>query len=459
MQTRYKLAERKACIVLPLFYKMLNSQSIFFSIYQFLNLLEVGNIDIVFNCSHEIKTKTNYFDYIKENFASLNIRDEYCISESFGKWLMRRRICLQHISFLAFEMSSHILSQEWLKTFCSFYQMENQSNDSKNKLLSLRFLGSDLNFQMFIRCCKHLKNINLEDSTGLNDDSILLLCQHCPALESINLSACFNILEGFALFPVYCPKIEMINISKNFRVNDEIILRLTPYSQLKSLNLQDCSKITGSAIALISAHFRNLKILNIRGCCQLMDLDILPLAECVNLEELHLGAVRLITDNAILEITKKCIGIQKLFLSGIPNITDKAICKIAENFPKLRELDTAYNSLITDVSIVQLADKCPNLTYLDLSGLTKLTDESVIQISNKSVKLEDFRVKKIIGITDNFIYHLTKVGSCPSLLYLHLSGPAGPNRVTKDAVKCLVKQRPNIWINFYNKSYCGNTTD
>lgn len=121
---------------------------------------------------------------------------------------------------------------------------------------------------------------------------------------------------------------------------------------------------------------------------------IVAIAEdCKVLEELNLGGLGRLRDDAAIAIGKHCKNLMRLNLEGCWQLSDAAIAAIAEGCKNLKELNLSgcYEEL-TDETAIAIGEHCKSLTSLDLSGCEKLSYAGVIAIVRGCENLISLRV-------------------------------------------------------------------
>lgn len=406
-------------------------------IFQFLNMFEVGRVDIAFN-NHEIRTK--YLEHIKNTFPDLIFSmDKYCIkNSSFIDWIISRDIFLQHICLQYFPIAPKrnnrnrediIHNQNAFLKLGEFYVITNKS------LLSLRYQGkysSVLDF-LFVSC-QYLKYLDLSNCEDLFNSTITLWINTCKNLESISLRLDYNIQSHFfSEIANKCPKLESVSLYMQQRNHydsiDDIIYFLESLSEIKCLVLPG-GNLSSHAVQFIASRFFKLQILHIDGGEDIDSVNVVPFTG----EDVEL-------------ITKNCLNLQELSLTQKQNITDKSIFEIAKNCSgKLRKLCLDGCKKLTDASVIAVVDLCPNLQYLSLSNLPKLSNVSMKYISCCS-NLESIILQKNPRITNRFVAAVGK--KCTSLRYIDVNNCV--QLTHKLMVHYLLRTNPEIEIYFLDK--------
>ena len=200
--------------------------------------------------------------------------------------------------------------------------------------------------------------------TGITDQALQSIAEHCIGLQSLSLSCCSEITDT-----------GLINISEHCH-------------NLQSLKINDCRQVTDASIISISAHCTGLQSLNLWSCDQITDASIISLStHCTGLHSLHLLDCRHITDTSIISVSTYCTGLQSLNLKGCHHITDASIMSISTHCTGLQSLNLNWCLQITDASIIPISQNCTVLNSLDVYH-TKITDASLIAIAKNCTGLQ-----------------------------------------------------------------------
>jgi F-box/leucine-rich repeat protein 2/20 len=154
----------------------------------------------------------------------------------------------------------------------------------------------------------------------------------------------------------------------------------------------------------------NLLSLNLQGCFNVTDANIICLAEsCPNLHTLNLQKCFKISDTSITKLAKECHYSHSLSLLGCGGITDASIDRVADCCPHLKILDCSTN--IADVSIIGLADSCSNLQTLRFCSVRSISQSNVIiaGLINRCLNLCELDLFNCEYINTTFIHHFREV--------------------------------------------------
>lgn len=119
------------------------------------------------------------------------------------------------------------------------------------------------------------------------------------------------------------------------------------------LDLAVCEMVGDAALAVISAHMRQLATLKVNGCSRVTDAGLAHVCDIDSLLTLHLDRCIHITD-AGLKLLTRLSGLTSLRISRCPNITDLGVSQLSK-LSRLSTLSLAQCPLVTDVGLMSLA--------------------------------------------------------------------------------------------------------
>eukprot|EP00742_Colponemidia_sp_Colp-10_P007521 GILJ01008106.1.p1 GENE.GILJ01008106.1~~GILJ01008106.1.p1 ORF type:complete len:193 (-),score=22.59 GILJ01008106.1:80-658(-) len=110
--------------------------------------------------------------------------------------------------------------------------------------------------------CSQLQALSLRGLDGTGDAILSCLGAHCPELQVLDLSFSYN-LNGSSLSSLAsCSRLRLLQLEGCENVRDEDLLPLAASLPIAHLNLSHCTLVTGASIPL----FPRLVHLNIDGC-------------------------------------------------------------------------------------------------------------------------------------------------------------------------------------------------
>nr|CAH8871612.1 unnamed protein product [Trichobilharzia regenti] len=215
-------------------------------------------------------------------------------------------------------------------------------------------LDEDLNCILKgLACC--LKSLDISSCLNLTDVSLSSVCTYSPYLETFVASWC----RGFTDSGIR-------NLSSNALETEN--RSLFSLKHLKSVNLCDCSRITGSSFLCNTSDSLNLYDLRSLRIGRIGSLDGSVLLSVPSIApQLHvLDISRSSADDKTIEVltTKLSNTLRELFVSGCEHLTDQALSSILTNIPFLRTLDISFCPYISPKAVLLFKSSMPYLYYL-----------------------------------------------------------------------------------------------
>lgn len=181
-------------------------------------------------------------------------------------------------------------------------------------------------------------------------------------LRTLRLNNCPNVdvKAAMAFVPLVSRCLQELYLHRCISVSNEVVqwiggkgsLAGLALSQLRTLDLSDCSNIDDRGLIALSHGCRRLRFLNLENLSS-------------------------ITDKSMVEICTNCKKIQLLNLNGCFGITNKTVSAIGRNLSQLVTLNLSRCAQITDKSMKTVALGCKGLQAVNLSGLVKISEESM----------------------------------------------------------------------------------
>ena len=178
-----------------------------------------------------------------------------------------------------------------------------------------------------------------------------------------------------------CSKLRLLSITHEVKSSikeaafTELIRRCI---NLESLDIHGKSITDKSILAVANNCNTNLQSLNVSLCTKISDVGITIIAErCRNLKHLNLWRCANITNNSIIKVATNCTQLLSLKVCNIPKITDASIIKVATNCTQLLLLNVTHVPKITDASIYAISENCTSLTALDAMACYLITGSNI----------------------------------------------------------------------------------
>lgn len=192
---------------------------------------------------------------------------------------------------------------------------------------------------------------------------------------------------------------------------------------LLEIDLDHCHQVTSSTVNELIHRCTDLRELRLNLCSQIDDACFFNLKrECyTNLRSLDLTSCSRITDDGVYHIVTAAPKLRTLVLAKCPNITDRGAVQIARLGKHIHFLHLGHCSQLTDRCIEFLAKYCNRLRYIDLACCTQLTDQAVIELANLQ-RLKRIGLVKCSEITPAAINALVEKNTVQyTLERIHLS--------------------------------------
>ncbi|GMH35376.1 hypothetical protein BSKO_03244 [Bryopsis sp. KO-2023] len=143
-----------------------------------------------------------------------------------------------------------------------------------------------------------LKSLDLSKTTGVTDQKLGLLSE-LKTLQHLKLKRCRNVFDMGLGNLAKMDKLESLNLARCLNISDEgIALLVAGATNLKTLNIKFCYKITNTGIAAL-AGLNSLTSLNCSHCRHVSDIGLHGLTGLKNLQTLKISDCDQITDHGM----------------------------------------------------------------------------------------------------------------------------------------------------------------
>eukprot|EP00079_Xenopus_tropicalis_P023226 XP_012815465.1 PREDICTED: F-box/LRR-repeat protein 13 isoform X2 [Xenopus tropicalis] len=278
--------------------------------------------------------------------------------------------------------------------------------------------------------CKNLQDLNLSECIHLNDESIRIICEGCPALLYLNIS-----------------HTDVTNAT--LRIVSRCLLNL------QFLSLAYCRKFTDKGLQYLGSGKGCPKLiyLDLSGCTQIsVDGFTFLAAGCNSLQQLKINDMFTLTDKCITALLEKCQNILSISLLGSPHLSDVAFKVLAQG-RKLAKIRIEGNNRITDSSIKAICKFCANLNHIYVADCQKITDVSLKAISVlKNITI--LNVADCIRISDPGVRQVLEGPSGTKIRELNLTNCI---RVSDLSLLRIAQKCHNL--TYLSLRYCENLTD
>lgn len=222
--------------------------------------------------------------------------------------------------------------------------------------------------------CVNVTHLDLRELTP--PSLVQVLTAPLPAVRSIDLAMRDSELRGINFVEFITRHTELISLDLSFcyRLTDSSIAALAGYCRkITSLKLHNCWGIKGTCLAALAKHCSRLTSLDLSNAGLKDDALVDSPAEGFSaLTSLQLRNI-LLTNAGCIKLVKRCPNLTSLavgFGPGHPGRSDGVFAGIGAVCPKLTSLDLCYY-VGTGTTLDAVAAAFRNLTFLDLGRSSK----------------------------------------------------------------------------------------
>ena len=219
------------------------------------------------------------------------------------------------------------------------------------------------------------------------------------------------------------PNITELHISSNVFDDEVLVVVCRRFNgNLRILEIPNCVWITGEGLVDVAALLTNLTHLDISGT-SISDVELgLFVETCTQLTSINISKCRKVTDIGIMQIVKACRKIKRLILNESTaysgNVTDAGLGSVALFSSELVELKICFCPAVTDAGIQAVAEGCHNLKSLHITGCLALSDTAIIAVADNCPRLERLTASQVINLSASSINQL--LAKCRRLQCLQL---------------------------------------
>lgn len=306
----------------------------------------------------------------------------------------------------------------------------------------------DSGFRNILECCADIRELIIDETEELNDDTLSDIGNLCPGLLKFQFASSLNVSDrGLALLASKCTNITSLNIAMTIISDIGVVEVANHCANLQELTLSGCPLISDKSLEAIGKCSKQLRCLVVNealtGPAEVTDRGIIAIANgCSNLDSLAVCRCMQVSDISIEITAKKCQQLQKLYISNCNHITDRSILALIQHSIKLKILVAQECLGITDASISVLLQKSSNLQVLDLGGCDNIksltpTGCRIANELNRESSLSVLDISLCDEITDDSLKMIADM--CPRLdnFFLH-----GCDQITDKGLKYLIKSCP-----------------
>lgn len=208
-----------------------------------------------------------------------------------------------------------------------------------------------------------LTSLNLSNAGDRIGVSACELIANLSHLTHLNLSRCDISSQGIAVIGGSCPKLKSLDLSYCLQINDDGFQSILS-ENLETLKLKQC-RMTNTPIIYFATTFIRLRLLDIRGCILLSDINALSklplqtllLEDCAHISDMSLSAISSFTH------------LKELNIHKCRHISDVTIQKVCEGCPFLRVLILGNNKIDTSSqgALANFKQQRPQVIIKDLT--------------------------------------------------------------------------------------------
>ena len=299
-----------------------------------------------------------------------------------------------------------------------------------------------------------LKVERLQLPTSVTDEEIVILFggkyggKRFSELRMLDLECCSNITgsQMHGIDTIDCAP----HIFRRIRAGASLATVGRASPNLQSLNLDRCRNITDASMEEIRESFSNLRSLNLTWCTNITEIGGLTnvFNGCQHLQSLSLEGCDNITQLGLMILGRLCPNLQSLNLNRCLKITDAELVEVGRGFPHLRTLALCFCSRITDAGLVRVAIGCQNLQSLDLWGCDRITPACKNALRQRPAKY---------GQPLTLLEGLEGLEEAPSIFRYYLEVLPNLHNLNYNANKYLVGKKIRISI-FFKKKKSNHTS-
>ncbi|KAK9779590.1 hypothetical protein AB5N19_12722 [Seiridium cardinale] len=245
-----------------------------------------------------------------------------------------------------------------------------------------------------IKSNEKLANLNLTGLPAVSNSTCKIISQHCPQLETFNVSWCKHMdARGIKMVVLGCPRLKDIRAGeiKGFD-NLEVAKAIFETNNLERLVLNGCADLSDDALRTMMHGIdpqidiltdrpivpsRKLRHLNLSRCRHLSSRGVEALGHLVpELEGLQLSGCTALTDSALEPILASTPRLTHLELEDLAELTNDLLSQHlakAPCAPKLEHLSVSYCENLSDTGMLPVIKNCVSLRSVDMDN-TRIGD-------------------------------------------------------------------------------------
>lgn len=180
-----------------------------------------------------------------------------------------------------------------------------------------------------------LEYLGLQDCQKLTDDALKYISAGLKNLKSINLSFCGSITEFGLKHLSTMTELRELNLRSSDVVTDQGLRYLSEGClQLHVLDVSFCDKIGDAGLTFVAQGLPAITSLSLNSCA-ITDASLVKIAQSLtDLKTLNIGQCNRLTDTAVIAIADHCQNLTEIDLYGCPLVTTAGLERL-HNMPLL----------------------------------------------------------------------------------------------------------------------------
>ncbi|KAL2480481.1 F-box protein [Abeliophyllum distichum] len=197
---------------------------------------------------------------------------------------------------------------------------------------------TDLGIKFLVKNCKHVIDLNLSGCKNITDEGLKLISENYRELEALNLTRCIKLTDGgLQKILLNCSLLQSLNLYALSSFTDEAYRKISLLIHLRFLDLCGAQNLSDDALSCI-AHCTELASLNLTWCVRVTDQGVVAIAEgCRSLEFLSLFGIVGVTDKSLEALSSFCSNtLTTLDVNGCIGMKRRTRDELLQLFPKLK---------------------------------------------------------------------------------------------------------------------------
>jgi len=229
---------------------------------------------------------------------------------------------------------------------------------------------------------KNLESLTLSYCSEINDDALYGLAKYCSSLQTLNFSGCSNITKsGLKALLGNCLHLKEIHLNYLQSVVDGVVWKLAECSELRTVNLYGCDKLSSS---VLEEFIKSSPRLEKFSCSIAISSSCLKaLARCCGLSSLRIGNGKRLTDDALKEFSSGAIFLEDFEL-GSSYVDDATLQVLLMNFPRLDYLALSDCKNLTEKMLpIITQSSCTKVCFSQVA----VSEEAMMSCANDNPRI------------------------------------------------------------------------